>query len=1033
MSTTTPNVPYGAILSRSIRPILDAMPGTESPVSPTKQIDDADQKLLAVAAMFMPPPESAAFHARLTRGDAAAGNAMEKMRVLLAEHLPAVMAACSQERSEGRWQLLRQDSILLTALAVAFGMPELLLRGLYFGGIAAGKLDRHAEAVRCLSQALELKVDGQQATYASIHETLAEDFEALQQYDESMVQYQQALGMSQDANAAQRITRKEANLLAKQGEYRRAAGMMESQVQALKDAGMAGNELAMNLDMCAQYLLGMGNSKRAIEMLVDARALFEAGGASPNDFLVNVWALHEARKDSGDKEGAAQAFEQAHDLAFRIAQEEVDPQHYRAGFAAALKTLLPPSEEPYKLLEAGVAALKGGDTRLMFELWTKASQHASQMGDQYLSLWIEANTAATSMDQGFIGRAIEVAKSVRTRALELGYVKPELMVTATLGSLASSGANIESTIPTIGLIARAAVLLKVQAQFLSTIRLEPSQIALYGNDTGNVDSILAKTAEEAGHDVFTAQYYQSAVNKARSAGMVFELINRLCGLNRVQRLQSNEEAAAKTAVEIEQLLNSAGLEPRARIVGERTLGLYFAPTDFQAALRHMRAASDAMEDYRSSLPVGDRRGFDREFREVPARLAELLRKQGDSEGAFDALQLGKGRSLIDSLSSLQPGAKDRLYEPLTLKETQRLLAGPGAGSTVLLDFAVTLAGIVTYCVSANEFRVLVTNGSYSEFDEVQFGDVEDREGQIVSATLNSPLLRELARTIVEALPEGSKLMVVPDAFLHNLPLHAVPVTDRPWGDLMSFSYSPTAAILRFAPRNASSATALLAGDSVGNLPGAREECRAIGAILHSQPLLGADCTLPAFSQALKQGPQMVHLAVHGRADVLNGGRSGLLFADAEAGSQWVDIDDLAQEKWKARLVVFSGCSTGVVGFRHGTEMLSAPNTVLEAGASTVIASLWPVDDDFAKRLMTCFYSRLYAGLMQGPVDLRRLLDEARFEVRQPAGEAPHAQRRDGRHIRPLGANDQKPELLDQATKEALSWAAFCVFGIPIYG
>jgi CHAT domain-containing protein len=147
----------------------------------------------------------------------------------------------------------------------------------------------------------------------------------------------------------------------------------------------------------------------------------------------------------------------------------------------------------------------------------------------------------------------------------------------------------------------------------------------------------------------------------------------------------------------------------------------------------------------------------------------------------------------------------------------------------------------------------------------------------------------------------------------------------------------------------------------------------------------------------------------------------------------VDIDDLAQEKWKARLVVFSGCSTGVVGFRHGTEMLSAPNTVLEAGASTVIASLWPVDDDFAKRLMTCFYIRLYAGLMQGPVDLRRLLVVARFEVRQPAGEAPHAQRRDGRHIRPLGANDQKPELLDQATKEALSWAAFCVFGIPIYG
>src|ERR1700722_20332297 len=124
MSTTSPNVPYGAILSRSIRPILDEMPTTEPPDSPTKQISDADQKLLAVATMFMPPQEAAAFCARLTHGDAAAGSALAKMRAVLADQLPAVMAACFQERGEGRWQLLRQDSILLSALAGAFEMQE---------------------------------------------------------------------------------------------------------------------------------------------------------------------------------------------------------------------------------------------------------------------------------------------------------------------------------------------------------------------------------------------------------------------------------------------------------------------------------------------------------------------------------------------------------------------------------------------------------------------------------------------------------------------------------------------------------------------------------------------------------------------------------------------------------------------------------------------------------------------------------------------------------------------------------------------
>src|SRR5208337_4957143 len=100
MSTTSPNVPYGAILSRSVRPIVDELPAVDSAASWGGPIDGADQKLLAVAAMFMSPQEAAAFHARLTQGDAAARGAMEKMRVLFASHLPEVTAACFQERSE---------------------------------------------------------------------------------------------------------------------------------------------------------------------------------------------------------------------------------------------------------------------------------------------------------------------------------------------------------------------------------------------------------------------------------------------------------------------------------------------------------------------------------------------------------------------------------------------------------------------------------------------------------------------------------------------------------------------------------------------------------------------------------------------------------------------------------------------------------------------------------------------------------------------------------------------------------------------
>jgi len=62
-----------------------------------------------------------------------------------------------------------------------------------------------------------------------------------------------------------------------------------------------------------------------------------------------------------------------------------------------------------------------------------------------------------------------------------------------------------------------------------------------------------------------------------------------------------------------------------------------------------------------------------------------------------------------------------------------------------------------------------------------------------------------------------------------------------------------------------------------------------------------------------------------------------------------------------RLAVLDGCETaGVVPGGDGIQTLLLP--FLAAGVPTVVATLWPVDDELAVGLMTAFHRQVAAGV-----------------------------------------------------------------------
>jgi CHAT domain-containing protein len=89
--------------------------------------------------------------------------------------------------------------------------------------------------------------------------------------------------------------------------------------------------------------------------------------------------------------------------------------------------------------------------------------------------------------------------------------------------------------------------------------------------------------------------------------------------------------------------------------------------------------------------------------------------------------------------------------------------------------------------------------------------------------------------------------------------------------------------------------------------------------------------------------------------------NALITSPAPGQPSRLSLYELTQMKLGAQLVVLSACETGLGELRRGDEITSLTRMFLQAGADTVVASLWNVSDRTTAQLMKSFYQRLNAG------------------------------------------------------------------------
>jgi CHAT domain-containing protein len=135
---------------------------------------------------------------------------------------------------------------------------------------------------------------------------------------------------------------------------------------------------------------------------------------------------------------------------------------------------------------------------------------------------------------------------------------------------------------------------------------------------------------------------------------------------------------------------------------------------------------------------------------------------------------------------------------------------------------------------------------------------------------------------------------------------------------------------------------------------------------------------------------ILHFATHGLLDPRRPENSGLLLStvnrDGKAQNGFVGLQDIYGLRAPVDLVVLSACQTALGKDVRGEGLLGLTRGFMYAGASSVMASLWKVDDEATAELMR----QTYTNMLQNGMTPAAALREAQNSIRQrPEWQAPY--------------------------------------------
>jgi CHAT domain-containing protein/tetratricopeptide (TPR) repeat protein len=362
--------------------------------------------------------------------------------------------------------------------------------------------------------------------------------------------------------------------------------------------------------------------------------------------------------------------------------------------------------------------------------------------------------------------------------------------------------------------------------------------------------------------------------------------------------------------------------------------------------------------------------------------------------------------------------------PLQLPQAQALLDR----ATAMIAYAITRDKLFAFVLTESSFQVIRLNVSpdvlaarvQNYVDLINQGD--ERSWQNVSARLYTELIAPLRETLSPAI---NRLLIVPDGALCYLPFETLQNANQPGSPFLladfAISYVPSATVLAQL-QNSDDAEPAPSRENLlifahptlaASLQNQDGEPRDYARLLYDEE--GLEISPLPFSadeagkvefygggrsrvfterQASEHwikthrldSFRVIHFATHGLVSQRHPLRSALVLASAEGDGEdgFLQAREILQLKLKSDLVVLSACQTARGQILAGEGAQGLAQAFLNAGAQSVVASLWNVNDQRAALFMEAFYRHLAKG--QNKVEALRSAKLEMFKI--PATSSP---------------------------------------------
>jgi len=285
-------------------------------------------------------------------------------------------------------------------------------------------------------------------------------------------------------------------------------------------------------------------------------------------------------------------------------------------------------------------------------------------------------------------------------------------------------------------------------------------------------------------------------------------------------------------------------------------------------------------------------------------------------------------------------------------------------------------------------------------------------------------INEVSRLVLEPLSDQlrtSRLIIVPDGALQDVPFQVLktqPTANEPLVSQFDIVDAPSASALMTvraerSQRNAGRKTLVGFGDAVfapenqtspGALSASRSDqngtAKTLPRLFYAQRELSAISDLAGNESALytKYAAtrdnllridlsqfRILHVVTHGILNNAEPELSGFYLSLVDSNDRpltgFVGLADIYNLNAPLDLVVLSACQTSLGQNQRGEGLIGLTRGFMYAGAASVVASLWEVDDEVTAELMKYFYSYMLRDGMTPPAALRAAQNAIRSQTK----------------------------------------------------